>query len=52
MKDLIPKDFKISINLSSNEFMDKTIVASLVDVINSSGLKLETSVLKSPKQLW
>ncbi len=41
IKDIIPDDFKISINLSSNEFTDKTIVSSLIDVIASSKLRLE-----------
>jgi EAL domain-containing protein (putative c-di-GMP-specific phosphodiesterase class I) len=41
IKEIIPEDFKISINLSSNEFMDKTIVTSLVNVINSAKLRLE-----------
>ena len=41
IKDIIPDDFKISINLSSSEFTDKQIVASLIDIISSSKLKLE-----------
>ena len=41
IKESIPNDFKISINLSSNEFMDKSIILSLVNVIESAGLKLE-----------
>ncbi len=41
IKNIIPDGFKISINLSSNEFMDESIVSSLVDMITDAGLPHE-----------
>ena len=42
IKDLIPGGFKISINLSSREFIDEEVVASLVDIIEASDLMPES----------
>jgi EAL domain-containing protein (putative c-di-GMP-specific phosphodiesterase class I) len=41
IKDIIPEGFKISINLSSNEFTDKAVVESLLNIISLSKLNLE-----------
>lgn len=39
VKSILSDDFKISINLSGSEFMDEDVVASLVDIIDSSLLE-------------